>query len=94
MNATRIVIWPVLLISYAAVFAAAVHAILGNWSGAASLGMFFAVFVGAPSLAGYAGYLWRKKLIHGWVKTEAALCAAVPVAILLLLAAVALLGKR
>jgi len=94
MNATRIVIWPILLVSYVTLCVAMIHALLGNWSGAASLGMFFVAFVGAPSLAGYAGYLWRKKLIRGWVKTEAALCAAVPLAIVLLLAAAALIGKR
>jgi len=94
MTRERIFIWPVLLVSYAALFAAAMHALFGNWSGAASLGLFFAIFVGAPSLGGYAGYLWRKKLIQGWVKAEAALCAAIPIVVVLPIASVALVGKR
>ena len=85
--------WPVLAASYGALLAALAHALLGNWSGAASVGMFFAIFVGAPSLTGYAGYLWRKRLLLGWVKVEAALCAAFPVAPVLLVAGVLLTGQ-
>jgi len=86
MTTVRLIIWPVLLMSYAALFAAAIHTLLGNWSGVASLGMFF-------SLTGYAAYLWRKKLLHGWGRTEAALCAAIPVVVVLLFALVALLDN-
>lgn len=93
MTPIRLIIWPILLMSYATLLAAAMHTLLGNWSGAASLGMFFVIFVGAPFLASYAGYLWRKKLMHGWVRAEAALCAAIPVLVFLLFASVTLFGR-
>lgn len=93
MTTVRLIIWPVLLMSYAALFAAAIHTLLGNWSGVASLGMFFVIFIGVPSLTGYAAYLWRKKLLHGWGRTEAALCAAIPVVVVLLFALVASLDN-
>lgn len=94
MTDVRIIIWPVLLLSYAAPFAAVMRLLLGKCSGAENLGALFAIFVGASSLAGDAKYLWRKKLIHGWVRTEAAFCAAVRVEIVLLFASSELLGKR
>ena len=90
---TRIFMWPILAASYGALLAALLHTAFGNWSGAASLGMLFAVVVGAPSLAGYAGYLWRKNLLVGFVRWEAALSAAFPV-LVLLLGAVAIVGRR
>jgi len=85
--------WPILAVSYGALFAALLHTAFGNWSGAASLGMLFAIVVGAPSLAGYAGYLSRRNLLVGFVRWEAALSAAFPV-LLLLLGTVAVLGHR
>ena len=85
--------WPILAASYAALLVALIHTLFGNWSGAASLGVIFAVVIGAPSLAGYAGYLWRKNLLIGFARWEAALSAAFPV-LVLLLASVAIVGRR
>ena len=62
MLLTRAFMWPILAASYAALIAALLHTLFGNWSGAALLGILFAVVIGAPSLAGYAGYLWRKPI--------------------------------
>jgi len=90
---TRMIMWPILLVSYGSVFAAAVHTVLRNWSGAASLGMLFAVFIGSPSSVGYATYLWRKNLIRGLVRVEAAFCFMLPVCILLLLAVAFKFGR-
>jgi hypothetical protein len=90
---TRIFMWPILVASYGALLAVLLHSAFGNWSGAASLGMLFAVVVGAPILAGYAGYLWRKNLLIGFARWEAALSAAFPV-LVLLLGAVTVAGRR
>ena len=90
---TRAFMWPILVVSYAALFAGLLHTAFGNWSGAASLGMLFAIVIGAPSLAGYAGYLWRKNLLVGFVRWEAGLSAVFPV-LVLLLGAVAIIGRR
>jgi hypothetical protein len=93
MLITRAFMWPILAASYSALLAAFFHMLFGSWSGAASLGMLLAIVIGAPSLAGYAGYLWRKKLLVGFVRWEAALSAAFP-ALVLLLATVAIVGRR
>ncbi len=93
MLLTRAFMWPILAVSYAALLAALLHTLFGNWSGAASLGILFAIVIGAPILAGYAGYLWRKNLLVGFVRWEAALSAAFPL-LVLLLAAVAIVGRR
>jgi hypothetical protein len=85
--------WPILAASYASLLASLLQTAFGTWSGAVSLGMLFAIVVGAPSLAGYAGYLWRKNLLVGLVRWEAALSAAFPVMVLLL-GAVAIVGLR
>jgi hypothetical protein len=90
---TRALMWPILATSYGALLAALLHTLFGSWSGAASLGMIFAVVIGAPSLAGYAGYLWCKNLLVGFVRWEAALSAAFPVMVLLL-ATAAIVGRR
>lgn len=93
MLVTRAFMWPIMLASYGALLAAMLHTMFGSWSGAASFGMLFAIVIGAPTLAGYAGYLWRKNLLVGSVRWEAALSAAFPV-LLLLLATFAIVGRR
>lgn len=80
----RLLIWPTLLISYAAVAAATAHVFFGSWSTFATFGLFFAIFIGAPSLVGYAGYLWRKNLLYGFARFEAAVCVLMPFLLLLL----------
>lgn len=80
----RLLIWPILVISYAAIAVAAAHVFFGGWSAFATLGLLFAIVIGAPSLAGYAGYLWRKNLLRGLVRYEAAICVFMPIALLLL----------
>ena len=84
MFLTRIFMWPILAASYGSLLVAILHSVFGNWSGAASLGMLFSIVIGAPTLAGYAGYLWRKGLLIGLVLWEAAVSAAFPVLVLLL----------
>ncbi|KRB98273.1 hypothetical protein ASE26_25525 [Duganella sp. Root198D2] len=93
MLTTRLFMWPILAASYGALIAATIHTLLGNWSGAASLGMLFAVFVGTPTLVGYAGYLWRKNRLRGLARIEAALCVMLPIAILLLIVLAIKLGR-
>ena len=90
---SRIVVWPVVLASYAALSAALIHWLTDTWSGAASLGIGFAIFLGAPSSAGYAGYLWWKYPMQGFIKLEAAVCAALPVSVVLLWALVTYVGR-
>lgn len=84
MLLNRVVVWPVIALSYGSVAMALLHSVGGNWSGAASLGLFFSVLIGVPTLAGYAGHLWRKNLLHGLARYEALVCAAFPVVLLLL----------
>ena len=93
MLTTRLFVWPILAASYRALIAATIHTLVGNWSGAASLGMLFAVFVGTPTLVGYAGYLWRKNVLVGLARIEAALCVMLPIAILLLIILAFKLGR-
>ena len=93
MLTTRVIIWPVLAASYGALIAATYHALMGNWSGAATLGILFAVFVGTPTLVGYAGYLWWKNTLRGFARIEAALCLMLPIAILLLAILAIKLGR-
>ncbi|MCV2360391.1 hypothetical protein LNV08_15550 [Paucibacter sp. TC2R-5] len=94
MLTTRKVVWPVIAASYGALLAALVHWATGTWSGIASLGMLFAVFVGTPSLVAYVGYLWRKNMLRGKAKLEVALCVAFPLLLFALWAAVVLGAKR
>lgn len=89
----RLLIWPILVISYAAIALATAHIFFGGWSAFATLGLLFAIVIGAPSLAGYAGYLWRKNLLRGLVRYEAAICIFMPVALLLLAFFVINLGR-
>ena len=90
---SRLIVWPVVIASYAAVLASLAHWMTDTWSGAASFGVGFAVFLGAPSAAGYAGHLWWKYPLRGSIKVEALLCAALPVSIVVLWAAVTLVGR-
>lgn len=90
---SRFVVWPVVLGSYAALSAALLHWLTDTWSGAALLGVGFAIFLGAPSSAGYAVHLWWKYPMQGFIKLEAAVCAALPVSIVLLWGLVAYAGR-
>jgi hypothetical protein len=90
---SRAVVWPVVLASYAALLGAFTHWLTDTWSGAASLGIGFAIFIGAPAAAGYAGHLWWKYPMHGSVKLEAVVCAALPVGIVALWASVTYFGR-
>jgi hypothetical protein len=85
---SRAVVWPVVFASYAALLGAFAHWLTDTWSGAASLGIGFAIFVGAPASTGYAGHLWWKYPMHGSVKLEAVVCAALPICIVALWASV------
>jgi hypothetical protein len=93
VSIVRIVVWPIAAASYLAAVAALVHWLSGTWSGAASMGMWFAVFVGAPSLVGYAGSIWWRKRAHGLERVEVAVGFAFPVVLLALGGLVLLLGK-
>jgi hypothetical protein len=93
MSIVRIVVWPIAVASYLAIVGALVHWLSGTWSGAASLGMLFAVFVGAPVLAGYAGSIWWRKRAQGLERLEVAVGFALPVVLLALAGIVLLIGK-
>ena len=93
MSLIRIFVWPVAAASYLAVAAAAVHWHTGTWSGAASLGMLFAVFVGAPVLGGYAGSVWWRKRAQGLERVEVALGFAFPFVLLAMAGMVLLFGE-
>jgi hypothetical protein len=84
MNSNRFLIWPTLLISYAAMMAALAHIFLRNWSAFATFGLLFAILIGAPTLAGYAGYLWCRNLLQGFARVEAAACVLMPVFLIVL----------
>lgn len=90
--AHRVVIWPLIGLSYASVLAATVDWISNTWSGVATLAVLFTVLLGVPTLFGNAGYLWRKGL-HKTFRWETALCAALPCVVLLLALAVIALGR-
>jgi hypothetical protein len=79
----RIFIWPIILISYGALFGASLQLISGELSGNILLGLLFAVSVGVPVFFGYAGYLWRKNLLLGAVRWEALICAVYPMLLLI-----------
>jgi len=89
----RLFIWPMLVISYAALSVASVHVFFGGWSAFATLALLFAIFIGAPSLLGYVGYLGRKNRLRGSVRYEAAACAFMPMALLLLAFFIIHLGR-
>lgn len=88
-NGVRLVV----LASYGALSAALVHWLTDTWSGAASLGIAFAVFIGAPVAFVYAGYLCWKYPLQSSVRVEVAACAALPVSIMLLWALATHLGR-
>ena len=88
----RIFVWPVIFVSYGALFEASVQVVSGGWSGGTLISLLFAVSVGVPVLFGYAGYLWRKNLLTGAARWEALICAVYP--ILLLIAAGAFIITR
>jgi len=77
----RFVIWPTLAASYLSLVGAIGHWATDSWSGAASLGVLFAVAIGSPVALGYAGYLWFRGQI-GAARWEAAASVALPVLIL------------
>jgi hypothetical protein len=83
---TTALLWLLIAASYGAVITASIQTLLGNWSGLASLGMAFAIVVGTPTLVGNGVYLWRKNLLHGFVRIEGVLCGMLPIAVVLLLA--------
>ena len=91
---SRVVIWPVIVASYASVFAAAAHWLTDTWSGLASLGIWFAVLVGVPGLIGYAGSLWWRNRIYGIGRVEAYFCFSLPVVLLALAGLVVAAGRR
>ena len=93
MWASRVMVWPVAGLSYASLLVAAAHWLTDTWSGLATLGLFFAVVFGAPALAGYAGYLWRKNLLRGNTRWEALACGAFPLLLLGLGVTVISLGR-
>lgn len=93
MAIERLFVWPLLAVGYGSLFAALFHWLTDSWSGAASLGMLFSIAIVAPSVVGYAGYLWRKDLLQGTRRWEAAVCAAFPVATLLLGGCVVWIGR-
>lgn len=90
--AHRVVIWPLIGLSYASVITAIIHWVTDTWSGLATLAALFTVALGVPTLFGNAGYLWRKGL-HRKFRWETALCAALPCAVLLLALAVIAFGR-
>ena len=82
--ANRLMVWPVAAACYASLVGAVAHWLTDTWSGWVTLGLLFSVAFGAPVLAGYAGYLWRKNLLQGNTRWEAGVCAAFPALLLLL----------
>ena len=92
MSLARVFVWPVAAASYMAVALAAVHWVTGSWSGVASLGLWFAVFVGVPSVVGYAGSIWWRRRAQGIEKVEVAVGLALPVLLLALAGLVLLFG--
>jgi hypothetical protein len=82
MMGERILVYPIAIACYLGLFAAWVHVARGTWSNTVSLLLLFAVGMGVPTLAGYAGYLWRKNRLTGFVRWEAAVCAAFPLLLL------------
>lgn len=93
MSIQRSFIWLVAFTSYGALACVAWGWITGAPIGVAGIGLYMAIFVGAPCLVGHAGYLWRKNLLLGTNRFEAAICFAFPVAVLSLGAVGLLFGR-
>ena len=94
MILTRLIIWPTAALSYATVFVALVHWLTNTWSGAASLGLGFSVFIGVPGLFGYAGSIWYRNRMHGLERIEAIVGFAFPVFLLALAGLVLAFGRH
>jgi len=93
LSIQRSFIWSVVFSSYGALACVAWSWITGAPIGAAGLGLYIAIFVGTPCLVGHAGYLWRKNLLHGATRFEAAICIVFPISVLGLGAVALLLGR-
>lgn len=86
MSFSRLLIWLVALSSYGALTYVTWGWFTGTPIGAAGIGFYFAIFLGAPCLVGHAGQLWRKNLLVGTTRIEAIVCAAFPIVVLIFLA--------
>lgn len=93
MSFSRLLIWLLAFASYGAFAYVAWSWFTGTPIGALGIGFYFAIFLGTPCLVGHAGHLWRKNLLLGATRFEAAICIAFPISVLCLGAAALLFGR-
>ncbi|MDP9918958.1 hypothetical protein J2W24_004627 [Variovorax boronicumulans] len=82
MSIQRSFIWLVAFASYGTLAYVTWGWFTGTPIGVTGIGFYFAIFFGAPCLVGHAGHLWRKNLLLGTTRFEAAICAIFPIAVL------------
>ncbi|MEO5595750.1 MAG: hypothetical protein ABIQ97_01180, partial [Lysobacteraceae bacterium] len=75
----RIFLWPILLAFYVELGLLVHSSVTKRASGFVSVGFLLALMIGVPTLVGYAGYFWRKNLLHGIARWEALACVAFPI---------------
>ena len=93
MLIVRIFIWPIAAISYTTIIVSLIHYLTNTWSGAASLGMAFSIFIGAPALFSYAGSIWYRNRMRGVQRIEALVGFIFPVLLVALTSIVIIFGR-